>query len=466
MSYGENGRAVVLGAGIAGLLTARVLSEHYDEVVVVERDELPDRPDHRRFVPQSHHAHGLLGSGRQVLINLFPGFSAEMEAAGAITAASSGPEMGDRSIFVVRGGTTIRIPIWWTGGFCASRILIEHAVRARVRALPNVTVRDRTPALGLVTSASRRLVTGVQTPDGDLGADLVVDASGRRSPLPEWLEKIGYRPPPESVVHSDVRYASLLAEPDSDFAPEWLIVLGAQAAAGLSVGGVVLSIENGLLHISLGTTGGQAPIPTDIDGLRAFADRTTAPVTAEALRRSTPLGPVRTFHIRKNVRRYYDRMIEMPAGLVALGDAASASNPVYGQGMSVAALSAVALGRLLTAEGGALRTGFERRAARAVAATSSGAWRLALGEDLRYGCRTEGVRTPLSVRFDAGYRDRLERAAALDPEVAMAFNDVLNLQRPLSSLGSPRIARRVLRPLRDRNPAVLSETVLAVLGLS
>ncbi|MFI9450083.1 NAD(P)/FAD-dependent oxidoreductase [Amycolatopsis sp. NPDC052450] len=452
---------MVLGAGVAGLVTARVLSEHYDEVVVVERDELPDRPGHRRFVPQSHHAHGLLGSGRRVLVGLFPGLSAELAAGGALTPGSSDPAMGDRSLFLVRGGTTIRIPAWWSAGFGASRILLEHAIRARVRALPNVTVLDRTPATGLLTDRSRRLVTGVRTPGEDLGGDLVVDASGRNSPLPEWLERIGYRPPSRSVVHSDVRYVSVVTEPDPSFDPEWLAILGGQAESGSSVGGVVLRVEHGLLHISFGSIARGGPVPADLAELRDFAERRTAPVVAEALRRSTPTGPIRAFRVRSNTRRHYDRAREMPEGVLALGDAASAANPIYGQGMSVAALSAAALGRVLAAGDDA---GLGRRAARAIAATSADAWRLALGEDLRYGCRTEGVRPSWTARFGEGYRNRLERAAALDPEVAAAFNDVLNLHRPLSSLGSPRIARRVLRPLRDRDPGPLSATVAAVLG--
>lgn len=454
---------MVLGAGIAGLVAARVLAEHYAEVVVVERDALPDGPEHRRFVPQSHHAHGLLGAGRRALVGLFPGLSADLAAEGALTPGSSDPAMGDRSLLLVRGGTTIRIPSWWSAGFAASRVLVEHAVRRRVLALPNVEVRDRTAVVGLVADRARRQVTGVRTHDGDLGADLVVDACGRGTSLPEWLQQAGHRPPPTSVVHSDVRYVSVVTEPDPSFEPEWLAVLGGQAVSGSSVGGVVLRIEHGLLHISFGSVGRGLPTPAGVAALREFADRMTAPVVAEALRRSTPVGPVRAFRVRRNTRRHYDRLRELPRGVVALGDAACASNPIYGQGMSVAALSAVALGRVL-AEEGAPRPGFERRVARAVAATSAEAWRLALGEDLRYGCRTEGVRTPWSTRLGEGYRDRLERAAAMDPEVAAAFNDVLNLHRPVASLGSPRIARRVLRPLRDRNPGPLSATVAAVLG--
>ncbi|WP_063777580.1 FAD-dependent monooxygenase [Amycolatopsis sp. MJM2582] len=461
MSYFRRDRALVLGAGVAGLVAARVLSEHYAEVVVVERDELPDRPEHRRFVPQSHHAHGLLGSGRRVLVGLFPGLSAELAARGALTPGSGDPAMGDRSLFLVRGGTTIRIPAWWSGGFGASRILIEHAIRDHVRALANVTILDRTPATGLTTDRARRRVTGIRTPDEELGADLVVDASGRGSPLPEWLERIGYRPAPESIVHSDVRYVSVVTEPDPSFDPEWLAILGGQAESGSSVGGVVLRIEHGLLHISFGSVARDEPVPSDLAGLRDFADRFTAPVVAEALRRSAPAGPIRAFRVRSNTRRHYDQARELPGGVIALGDAASAANPIYGQGMSVAALSAAALGRALAAGDDA---GLERRAARAIAATSAEAWRLALGEDIRYGCRTEGVRSPWTARFGEGYRNRLERAAALDPEVAAAFNDVLNLHRPLSSLGSPRIVRRVLRPLRDRDPGPLSATVAAVLG--
>ncbi|WP_414939106.1 NAD(P)/FAD-dependent oxidoreductase [Amycolatopsis sp. cmx-11-51] len=333
-----------------------------------------------------------------------------------------------------------------------------------MRALPNVVIRDGVLAAGLLTDRTRSRVTGVRTADGGLGADLVVDASGRGSRLPEWLERIGYRPPPVSIVHSDVRYASVVTEPDPSFDPEWLIILGGQGVSGSSVGGVVLRVEHGRLHISFGSIGRNAPVPTEIAELRDFADRLTAPVVAEALRRSTPVGPIRTFRVRDNTRHHYDRSREMPSGVVVLGDAASAANPIYGQGMSVAALSATALGRMLIAEGGASRPGFERRVARAVAATSAEAWRLAVGEDLRYGCRAEGVRSPWTARVGAGYRDRLERAAALDPEVAAAFNDVLNLHRPVSSLGAPRIARRVLRPLRDRDPGTLSATVAAVLG--
>ena len=457
---------MVIGAGIAGLVVARVLAEHYDEVVLVDRDTLPDGPAHRRFVPQSHHAHGLLGSGRRALVGLFPGLSADLAAEGALTPGNGDQAMGDRSLFLVRGGTTIRIPSWWSAGFAASRVLIEHAVRARVRALPNVVVRDRTPVTGLVTDRVRGQVTGVRTPEGDLGADLVVDASGRGSSLPRWLERAGYRPPPVSVVHSDVRYVSVVAEPDPAFEPEWLAVLGGQAESGSSVGGVVLRVEHGLLHISFGSIGRGLPTTTDIAALRDFADRMTAPVVAEALRRSTPVGPVRAFRVRRNTRHHYDRLREVPRGVVALGDAACASNPIYGQGMSVAALSALALGRVIAAENAAPRPGFERRAARAVAATSAEVWRLALGEDLRYGCRVEGARAPWTTWLGDAYRDRLERAAAMDPEVASAFNDVLNLHRPVSSLGSPRIARRVLRPLRDRNPGPLSATVAAVLGVA
>lgn len=380
---------------------------------------------------------------------------------GALTPGSGDPALGDRSLFLVRGATTIRIPAWWNAGFGASRILLEHAIRARVRALPNVTVLDRTPATGLLTDRSRRRVTGIRTPGEDLGADLVVDASGRNSPLPEWLERIGYRPPPRSIVHSDVRYVSVVTEPDPSFEPEWLAILGGQARSGSSVGGVVLRVEHGLLHISFGSIARRGPVPAELGELRDFADRLTAPVVAEALRRSTPVGPVRTFRVRGNTRWHHDRARESPDGVLALGDAASAANPVYGQGMSVAALSAATLGRVLATDDGA---GFERRAARAIAATSAGAWRLALGEDLRYGCRTEGIRSPWTAGLGEGYRNRLERAAALDPEVAAAFDDVLNLHRPLSSLGSPRIARRVLRPLRDRDPGPLSATVAAVLG--
>lgn len=291
----ETGRAVVIGASMAGLLAARVLADHCDEVVVVDKDELPDSPGHRQFVPQSHHAHGLLSSGAVALMGLFPGWGQDIAAAGGVTGVgvNSSDLSMELKIYVVRGANVIKMPAWWAGGVLASRTLIEHTVRTRVQALPNVTVRAQTRACGLRTDAANRRVVGVTVDDGVLDADLVVDASGRASQLPAWLQDHGYPVPPTSTIHSDVAYGSCVVALDEGFSPEYAVVLGAQAAKTQATGGVFLRIENDMMHCTLTTIGGGTALPRDPDGYRAFARALSCPAYAEVLDNSTMLTEIR-----------------------------------------------------------------------------------------------------------------------------------------------------------------------------
>src|SRR5271154_2038324 len=78
--------AIVIGAGMGGLMAARALADHYDEVTIFERDALPDSPEPRKGVPQGRHSHGLLARGREILEQLFPGFTEQIVNQGAMTA--------------------------------------------------------------------------------------------------------------------------------------------------------------------------------------------------------------------------------------------------------------------------------------------------------------------------------------------------------------------------------------------
>src|SRR3979411_1096821 len=188
---------------MAGLLAARVLADHFAEVEIVERDRLPDGPEFRNGVPQSRHAHVLLRAGLDALDRLFPGFAADLKGAGAV-AVEPPREMP----WLNSAGWSGRFEIG-LGFLSASRELIESLARNRVRAIPNLTLSTRTEVVGLIAEQGRISGLRVRARDGsrpddnpsvEVRADLVVDASGRMSKVPEWLGLLGDERPREGNI--------------------------------------------------------------------------------------------------------------------------------------------------------------------------------------------------------------------------------------------------------------------------
>jgi 2-polyprenyl-6-methoxyphenol hydroxylase-like FAD-dependent oxidoreductase len=171
-------RVVVIGGSMAGLLATRVLADHYEQVILVERDNFPPPGEQRRGVPQGRHTHGLLASGRQVLDRLFPGISDQLTQNGAV----EGDIVRDSRWFME--GACLSRPESGLNGLLMSRPLLEGAVRTRVLSLPNVTTRQNCDVEGLAATPDNRCVTGVKTDGQVVPADLVVDASGRGSHAP------------------------------------------------------------------------------------------------------------------------------------------------------------------------------------------------------------------------------------------------------------------------------------------
>ena len=435
--------AIVLGAGMAGLLSARVLADHHDAVLVLDRDRLPQAATARSGVPQGRHAHGFLASGAQIVEQLFPGITADLAAAGVNVA-----DKARCGRWFNRGAFTCRVDLG-LGGFTGTRPLLEHHVRARVQALPEVRLQDDTQARGLVTDASGRRVTGVRvTPRSGgqervVAADLVVDASGRGSRLPHWLEELGHERPREETVRVDLGYATrLFRRRPGDLGGDALVNVAAHPPNRRM--GIAMAVEGDRWLVTLAGLLGDHP-PLDDQGFLAFAAALPSPVIHDLVRDREPLtGAVRTrFPAHRRVR--YEKLRRLPAGIVPLGDAVCSFNPVYGQGMSVAAKEAVLLGELLgEGAGDDLPLRFTRRAARLVDVP----WDIAVGNDLRFAA-VEGPRTART-RLVNRYMGRLLAAAAHDPEVALAFFRVGNLLAPPQTLLHPRVARRVLR---NRLPA-------------
>jgi 2-polyprenyl-6-methoxyphenol hydroxylase-like FAD-dependent oxidoreductase len=431
-------RAVVLGAGMAGLLAARVLADAYAQVTVIDRDQLPEGSAQRRGVPQGHHIHALLARGQQALEELFPGLTAELVAQGV----PAGDMLANARVFL--SGHRLRQTHTGLLLLCASRPVLEGHVRARVRALPNVAFQDSRDIMGLAATPDGRRVTGarVQRREGGNGeevldADLVVDATGRGSRTPVWLEALGYGRPARDQVRIGLGYATRTYRLPPG-------ALGGDLAAlhGLTPqhprGGAFQVVDAGRLMVTLGGVLGDHP-PTDPDGFLAFARSLRFPDIYETISDAEPLDDPVGFRFPASVRHRYERLPRFPDGLLVLGDAVSSFNPIYGQGITVAALEALALRRHL-------EPGIQpqpRRFFAEVARLVDVPWDIAAGGDLAF----PGVpgRRPLKVRLVSAYLTRLHAAAAHDATLASAFVRVIGMVAPPHSLLGPGVTVRVLR---------------------
>ncbi|MEP6493320.1 MAG: monooxygenase [bacterium] len=438
----RNGRhAVVIGASMGGLLAARALAEHFEQVTVLERDTFPDDAgENRKGVPQGLHAHGLLGQGRLILEQLFPGFTTELERQGAILG-----DLGGETSWFHHAGFHRHHDSGIVGLF-ASRPLLEAHVRRRLLALPNVRAITGVDVSGLHVVPSDGSVVGVylrRTYENDmeaLPANLVVDASGRGSRLPIWFASFDFERPREERVQVGLRYTTRVYRRR----PEHVDGIKAVVKAGSlnnSRGGALLPIEGDRWILSMGGYDGDHA-PADEAGMLEYARGMGAPQFASVIEQAEPVSDPITYRFPASVRRRYERLRRFPRGLLVFGDAICSFNPVYGQGMTVAVMQSLALRDELAGDANTLAQRFFRRAARIVDTP----WTIVIGTDARI--LDIDKHNGLGNRLLGGYLDNLHTAALSDARVADAFLRVANLMAAPTVLLAPAMLWRVWRGAR------------------
>ncbi|MET7291281.1 monooxygenase [Streptomyces griseoloalbus] len=438
--------AIVIGGSVGGLLAARVLTGRFARVTVLDRDELPGVPQARRGVPHGDHGHALLLGGKQQLEEFFPGLGADLVAGGAV------PFDPGHDLLMHQKGALRRRFRSGAEGVSATRALLEFALRGRVAALPGLQIRDRTPVYGLTGGPDG--ATGVVLEDGaTLAADLVVNASGRGGASADgWLRALGCEAPATDVVKVGVGYTTRLYRrlPGERLAGGGLLHLLAGADGDKRVASV-FAVEGDRWMVTLGGWH-QTHAPTDPAGFADFAAR----LPSEAVRRivsgsePVPDDTGRKFTFPAARRRRFERLPNPPARFVTLGDALCSFNPLYAQGMTVAARQAAALGRALDAAGGTgadMVRAYYANAAKAV----EGPWQMAAAGDFSHP-ETTGTK-PRGTRLRAWYADRVLLASHVSVPVNRALMDVQQLLVPPTAILRPGLAARALLASR-RSPAL------------
>jgi 2-polyprenyl-6-methoxyphenol hydroxylase-like FAD-dependent oxidoreductase len=429
-------RAIVIGGGIAGLLAARVLNDFYTEVVILDRDDLSSEGMPRRGAPQSRHAHGLLAGGLRVIEDLFPGISEELVDSGAMPAD---PQADGTWFF--EGGPLCKTPSGTTG-VLTSRPLLESTIRQRVRSLDGVTVVGDQTARELVLTQDRKAVTGVTTKDRAFKADLIIDATGRGTKSPTWLKSLGFDPAHEEQVEVNLVYTTRQFRISNEDLPGDRFVIIGPTPSGKR-GGVLAIQENDRWIVTLFGHFGQIA-PTELDGFMEYARSLPSPLIYQAIRDAEPLDEAATFRFPASTRRHYEDLKRFPEGFLVFGDAICSFNPIYGQGMSVAALQADALRQVL--RGG--RNDIACRFFKQAAAVIDNPWNIAVGADLRMP-ETKGPRTTVG-RLINWYMANLHKQAHTDPVAAIAFSRVAQLLELPTTLMRPTIITRVIRGMIRR----------------
>jgi len=439
--------AVVIGGSIAGITAARVLTDYCERVTIIERDIAPTVSEFRKGVPQARHPHVLLKGGEQVLEALFPGFRQELFDNGALPV-----NMGLEMEWFLQGQWREKYLSPMVNVAC-SRPLLESTIHARLKAHPKVTFVQESEAVGLLLDESKTRVAGIQTRSrrthtiSEIEADIVVDASGRDSDTPKWLEALGFPVPAESSVTSKPGYATRIYAIPENFDDTWKAIYIQPSAPNYKRGAVIVAMEGNRWHVTMCGMAGDYP-PTTEESFLEFAKSLPDQRIYEAIKDARPLTPVWSFRRGENRLRHYEKLAKYLEGFLVFGDAVYALNPVYGQGMTVAALGAMTMEKCLREQqkihaDGSL-DGLAKRFQKQFASVIAGPWQMATGEDRRWNVDENVTPPDFPTRMMQNYIGKLLRVALTDKTVSEAFFQVQQMTASPTLFFRPNVFWKVI----------------------
>jgi 2-polyprenyl-6-methoxyphenol hydroxylase-like FAD-dependent oxidoreductase len=436
-------QAIVVGASMAGMLAARVLSDIFERVIILERDTLPEGPQLRPGVPQARHLHALLPRGRRILEKNFPGITSELESAGAEIL-----DFGNDVAWLTPQGWGVRFASEFEA-VASTRTLLDHVVRTRLKQVPNVEIMQGCDIAGLIGQVE--CVEGVKLRHRDasdhggtdvLRSDLVVVATGRNSAVSGWLRGLGLPEPETTYVNAYIGYASQLFRRPEQIRESWRALFIQAAPPAATRAGILFPVEGNRWLVTL--QGGDRDYPPlDNAGFLEFAQSLRSQALYKAIKDAEPLSPVTGYRSTENRLFHYERLEQWPERLFVLGDTVCAFNPVYGQGMTTAALAAEDLGKCLSKRRGEL-DGLARQFQRRLARINKAPWMLATSEDLRYVC-AEGATAGRGTRQLHKYMDHMLRAATRSVAVRRRFLEVQGMLKGPGVIFSPSVVMRVAK---------------------
>ena len=441
MKSTKNNTAIIIGASMAGLVTARVLSDHFETVCIIERDKVIDQPEPRKGQPQAHHIHTLLAKGSLTLRKYFPDIFDSLKQGGASIYDST-----DNMIWNCYGDYRLQFN---SGIIMAimSRPFLEMKIRECVLNLENVEVISGYSVEDLITDNEKHEVIGIQiSKSGQFDAarilkgDLVVDTSGRGSCSGKWLEKLGYDKPAESKVGCGIGYTSRIysRNPKGKDGSKWVCI--SPEPPKDQRGGAAFPVEGDRWIVSLcGWHGDHAP--TDDGGFEEFAKNLPVPDLYNIISQNEPLSNYFIFKYPYSLRRHYEKLNRFPQDYLVLGDAVCSFNPVYGQGMTSTILQADTLNTVLNQRKGELKN-IAKSYFQQISKVIDNPWMTAVGEDFRYP-QTTGKKS-FGTNLINNYLTHIHRSTHSDPVVSKAFFSVLNMLESPFTLFRPQIIGKVL----------------------
>ena len=437
-------RAVIVGASIAGLMAATAIAPHVDEVTILEKDQLPDGPDPHQGAPQGHHAHILLKAGEQAIERLFPGIREEL-----IVQGSHYLDFGKEIAWKHHGywKTKLQEPFFL---LMQSRPFLEWMIRKRVLQLSNVRIQEETKVIGISYHDGQTQISHVEIEEKKgasslLACDVLIDATGAASLSSKWLKQADLPSPKESRIHVDLAYASRKFVSKEPISPDHKAAVIYFGQANPTATGLVFSTEKEEVIVSLGGYGTHPP--KDESAFLQYAKNLDSPEVYDLIKHLEPASPIRRYKFPYQRRKHYESLKQMPQNLLVIGDAFCRFDPIFGQGISVAAMEAVALQKLFTKNRPHnLARAFHRKAANIVRIP----WLLSASEGFRMAHTTGKKPIPVGLNLLHWYLGHIFALSAHDAHIYRRFVEVFNLVKHPVFLFSPRILFRVfIRSIRQ-----------------